>query len=140
MRPDELERELEDNEAGLSFPERKGRRKSPYRKKQLDYEHQMRPHVGSGGEDRLKIARVLRRIGRQLNRRALDKIAREAESDEESALTAAESIKALKRSRFRFWWTYRGRKVRLRDSIREKAKYRTPKRQQNRDDDKSKKV
>lgn len=135
MSSEKLEHELEENEAGLSFPERKGRKKSPYRRKQLDYQHQVRPHSGTGGKDNRKIGRILPRIERQLFRRALNKVTSEAKSDEEAALTAADSVRATKRSNYNLFWRYRRKKARLRDSIRDKAKYRTPKRRDNLDAD-----
>jgi hypothetical protein len=88
---------------------RPGRTRPWYLKKQLDYMHQMR---SAGGEARRKLRATLPPIERQRYRRALDAVTRTAARDEETALTASDTLRGTKRAHFTLVWP-RGGAVRL---------------------------
>ncbi|MDB5079818.1 MAG: hypothetical protein JWP00_1742 [Chloroflexi bacterium] len=79
-----------------TLPERK---LSPYRKKQLDYKHQVRL-ISSGNRGYRKALKVLPHIERRSYRRALDAVTNAARRDEEAELTSGDLLRTLKRHMF----------------------------------------
>lgn len=79
-----------------TLPERK---QSPYRKKQLDYKHQVRL-LSSGNRGYRRALKLLPHIERRSYRRALDAATNAARRDEDAELTSADNLKTVKRSMF----------------------------------------
>ncbi len=85
-----------DNDDELNLPERK---KSPYRKKQLDYKHQVR-FMSSGNRGYRRASKLLPHIERRSYRRALEAATHAAERDQDAELTSGDDLKMVKRSQF----------------------------------------
>jgi hypothetical protein len=79
-----------------TLPERK---QSPYRKKQLDYKHQVRL-LSSGNRGYRRALKLLPQLERRSYRRALDAATNAARRDEDAELTSADKLKTLRRSMF----------------------------------------
>lgn len=79
---------------GISFPERKGRKMSPQRKKRLDYEHQA--HYW-GGEGHRKRRKAMARSRSSTFRPRVEQLTRAALGDEELAETLADTVAALRK-------------------------------------------
>jgi hypothetical protein len=79
-----------------TVPERK---QSPYRKKQLDYKHQVRL-LSSGNRGYRRALKLLPQLERRSYRRALDAATNAARRDEDAELTSADKLKTLRRSMF----------------------------------------
>lgn len=75
------------------------RKLSPYRKKQLDYKHQVRT-VSSGNRGYRNALKLLPHLERRSFRRAQDAATHAALVDGEAELTSADDLKSIKRSRF----------------------------------------
>ncbi len=78
------------------LPERK---QSPFRKKQLDYKHQVRLE-SSGNRGYRKALKLLPHMERRSFRHALDAATQAARRDEDARLTVKDDLKTLKRSSF----------------------------------------
>ncbi|HEX2914593.1 MAG TPA: hypothetical protein VH186_27575 [Chloroflexia bacterium] len=84
-------------ETEFDLPERK---LSPYRKKQLDYKHQLRP-LSSGNRGYRRAVKLLPHLERRSYRRALDAATQAAIRDEDMELISADIVKSTKR------WQYK---------------------------------
>src|SRR4051812_27467040 len=96
MAYEDVQDEPTEDPTEVTLPERK---MSPYRKKQLDYKHQVRA-ISSGNRGYRRALKLLPHIERRSYRRALDATTHAAALDEDAELTSADDLKVVKRSKF----------------------------------------
>ncbi len=113
-------------EEDVKLPERK---QSPFRKKQLDYKHQVRL-VSSGNRGYRKALKLLPHIERRSFRHALDAVTQAARRDDDAGLTVNDDLKTLKRSNFTRLVTRKT--LPLREALQRKQEHRVERATRNR--------
>jgi hypothetical protein len=119
MAYEEVDYEPTDDEVNdTTLPARK---MSPYRKKQLDYKHQVR-FISSGNRGYRRASKELPHNERRSYRHALEATVHAAQRDEDAELTSADDLKLIRRSKYT---RFMARKtIRLREAVQLKQEHR----------------